>query len=365
VVSLPLIKVTLNEVLITKKNDITIKEISKLSGTSKSTVSRVLSGTGYVSTEKRQAIEKVIQETNYRPNMIARSLQSKQTKTLAIILPDVSNPYFIGLIEEIERVSEGYGYTLILINTMSTGADKVKASDDPEIKALHTVQEKQVDGAIIIGGEIDHVKVSSQYLKTLNQLNKHIPIVIIGQKIADCDVIFVQRHINTGMRLIVQHILSLGYRKIGFLGGKPGVQVTEQRLAEFKRLADMYTNYSDNNVLLNDYYLKDGYQGIEQLLDQSDLDAVVAINDRVALGAIRRLHELGKIVPNDIAIGSADQFPDSDYYIPSITTIDQHNNSLGKIAVEQLIRSFNSQPLLTVQSDLPDLVIRESCGENK
>ncbi|MFC6175248.1 LacI family DNA-binding transcriptional regulator [Companilactobacillus huachuanensis] len=351
--------------LITKKHDITIKEISKLSGASTSTVSRVLNESGYVSTEKRQAIEKVIRETNYRPSMIARSLHSKQTKTLAVVLPDVSNPYFIGLIEEIEHVSEGYGYTLILINTMSTGADKMNAVDDPEVKALHTIQEKHVDGAVIIGGEIDHVNVDSQYLKTLNELNKQIPVVIIAQKVENCDCIFVQRHINTGMRLIVQHILSLGYRKIGFLGGKPGVRVTEQRLAEFEKLVKMYTDYDDKSVLLNDYYLKDGYQGIEKLLNQTDLNAVVAINDRVALGAVRRLHEMGMNVPKDIVIGSADQFPDSDYYIPSITTINQHNNSLGKIAVEQLIRSFNGQPFLTAESEFPDLVIRESCGEKK
>ncbi|WP_130846426.1 substrate-binding domain-containing protein [Lactiplantibacillus mudanjiangensis] len=341
----------------------TIKEISKLAGASVSTVSRVLNDSGYVSASKRQAIEKVIRETNYRPSMIARSLQSQQTKTLAVILPDVSNPYFISLIEEIGRVSEAQGYAMILINTMSTGITQASNHLEHELRALQTIQTKQVDGAIIIGGEIDHTEVNPDYLARLNQLNETLPIIIIGQKIDQCHCTFIERHIQSGMRLIVQHMFALGHRHLGFLGGKPGVKVTEQRLAEFQRLTNLYATYDPKAVLLNDYYIQDGYNGIEPLLQQAKPDAVLAINDQVARGAIRRLHELGVQVPTELAIGSADRFPGSEYDLPSITTVDQHNNSLGKLAVEQLIRHFNGQPTLETRSQLPDLIIRESCGE--
>lgn len=342
---------------------ITIKEIAKLAHVSVSTVSRVINDSPSVSATKRAAVQKVIDEYNFQPSMVARSMVSQTTHTLAVITPDITNPYFTSLIAQIERYGREQDYSLLLFNTMTAGHSRITQTVATEIKAFDTILEKKVDGVIILGGEIDRDQVDPEYLQALNALNDQVPADIIGQPDPDCHSLFIKRDEDMAAKLITTHLLATGYHRIGFIGGEPGIKITTQRLQAFKNTMSIYATLNDNDIILSDFYTQDGYQSALELLKHQDLpDAIVAINDRVAEGAIRAFLDNGLHVPEDIAIASCDAFPDGEWGVPRLTTIDHHNEILGKIAVQQLLHQINNEALDSVQTHLPELIIRESCG---
>lgn len=343
---------------------ITIREIAELSNTSVSTVSRVINHSGYVSEEKLKKIKKIIKDKGYFPSEIARTLGSNKTHTIAIMLPDISNPYFINLINQISITCNQNNYQVILVNTESAGQYKSSSSVTNEIKAFQNILARQVDGVIIIGGEIDRTKLNTDYIKELNLLNNQIPVVAIAQKNNFCKCTFVPRHIEKGMELIMQHMLALGHRKIAFLGGQKEIRISEERLKYYKKFMNLYgAQYSDDSILMNNFYISDGYDGIQKLLQKSSFDAILAINDQVAQGAVRWLYEHNKLVPDYIAIGSCDMTPNSKYLVPAITTVNQHEKSLGDAAVSVLLDKIDGKSAPDIKTELPELMIRESCGE--
>ena len=345
------------------KKNITIKEIAKESGVSVSTVSRVVNDHPSVSPAKRAKVQAVIEKEGFQPSMLARGMISNKTKTLAVVVSDITNPYFTSLVSEIELASVEQNYSLLLFNTMTAGRQKKADSSFAERDTFNTIFEKKVDGVLILGGEIDRDEPNPDYLHTLEQLNNQVPVLIIGQKQANCSCEFIERDLEKGIFLSVQHLLALGHRKIGFIGGEPNVKITTQRVQAFEKVISLYSTFDSSLILLSDFYTEDGYQNMETLIQQGELpDAVLAINDRVALGAFRALADHDLSCPKDIAIASCDAFPDGDYQIPRITTINQHNQFLGKQAVKRLLKMINEEPLDTLETHSPDLIIRESCG---
>lgn len=349
------------------KKQITIKEIAVKSGVSVSTVSRVLNNKPSVDPVKRERIQRVIDELGYQPSMFARGMISKKTNTLAIIVPDITNPYFTSLIFEIEQYSKNLGYSLLLISTMTAGINRVPNGGSIETNAFKTILEKQVDGVIILGGEIDKTNVDNGYLNALNQLNSQVPIVIIGQTHPGCDCFFVQRNLEKGVQLLTHHFLALGHKRIGFIGGEPGVKITEERVAAFKKTLSIYTEVNEAYIILNDYYIEDGYRAVNLLLEQEIQlpTALIAINDMIAAGAVRALADAGLCCPGDMKIASCDRFFNSEYQVPRITTIDQHNEYLGAVAVKKLVSMIDSEETVISMHHDPELLIRESCGTHQ
>ncbi|MCU07246.1 LacI family DNA-binding transcriptional regulator [Listeria monocytogenes] len=345
---------------------ITIQEIAKLSGVSVSTVSRVLNNSPSVSAAKRQKIQAIIDEHNYTPSVFARGMVNKQTKNIGVILPDISNPYFISLITQIQKFALDYMFSTILFNTMLAEPNN-KNNQHPltEEDYLKIILEKQVDGLLILGGEIDKEIVSKEYITALNQLNKAIPVVVIGSKIPELNCLFIERNFKKGVTTLVSHLTALGHKNIGFIGGESGVKITTYRLESFKEAMASYQHpINDDWVVLSDYYTADGYAAMTQLLENSATlpSALVAINDNVAIGAIRAINDANLSCPEDIAIVSCDQFMNGDYQTPRLTSMDQHNEYLGKMAILQLISAINGQVEPMIINHNPELIIRESCG---
>ncbi|EAE9647308.1 LacI family DNA-binding transcriptional regulator [Listeria monocytogenes] len=345
---------------------ITIQEIAKLSGVSVSTVSRVLNNSPSVSVAKRQKIQAIIDEHNYTPSVFARGMVNKQTKNIGVILPDISNPYFISLITQIQKFALDYMFSTILFNTMLAEPNN-KNNQHPltEEDYLKIILEKQVDGLLILGGEIDKEIVSKEYITALNQLNKAIPVVVIGSKILELNCLFIERNLKKGVTTLVSHLTALGHKNIGFIGGEAGVKITTYRLESFKEAMASYQHpINDDWVVLSDYYTADGYAAMTQLLENSATlpSALVAINDNVAIGAIRAINDANLSCPEDIAIVSCDQFMNGDYQTPRLTSMDQHNEYLGKMAILQLISAINGQVEPMIINHNPELIIRESCG---
>ncbi|GEO58278.1 LacI family DNA-binding transcriptional regulator [Companilactobacillus bobalius] len=343
---------------------ITIKEIAKLSGTSVSTVSRVLNNSPSVSPAKRAKIKNIIEQTHFQPSMLARGMVSRKTNTLAVVISDINNPYFTDLLSQIGEIAHRSGYTLLLINTMTAGNNS-KNSVQIEIDAFQSIEERKVDGVLILGGEIDKEEINKNYIEALNILNEHIPVVIIGQKVNGCNATFVERNQSQSVSIITRHLLALGHKNLAFIGGQPGIRVTSQRVNEFKKVLNIYSPSKNQQVILTDFYTQSGYDAITELLNSRKPlpEAIVAINDQVAFGAIRCLQDHQIEVPTDIALGSCDEFPGSEFMIPRITTVNQHNEKLGKIALFYLFNLIENKDFETIETnDLPELIIRESCG---
>ena len=344
---------------------VTIYEIAKLCGVSVSTVSRVLNKSPYVSAKTQARVLDVINKYHYAPSAVARAMISNQTKTLGVIISDITNPYFSELYLEIQRYAVDYGYSLILCNTFYGGASHGVSAAIPEDTYFKTMLEKKVDGVLILGGEIDLDHVSASYKEALNRMSKQIPVVILGQTIPGCDCIFINRNLSGGVSTLIHHLLALGRRKIGFIGGEKGVRTTTARLSAYRQtLEALGLPYEPALVSLSNYYAPDGYLAMSKLLENPENlpTAVVCINDAVAQGAIRAIVDKGLQVPEDLSVVSCDQFPSGEYTCPRLTTLDQQNSYLGRMSIMTLIGAIHNDSECISISHEPRLIIRESCG---
>lgn len=345
------------------KKKITIKEIAQQAGVSVTTVSRVINNHPSVKEEKRKLVQKIIDEQEFQPSMLARGMVSSVTRNLAVVVPDINNPYFTALVSHLETASYEAGYSLLLFNTMAAGKQKALPTTQQEQSVFHTILEKRIDGVFILGGEIDKDYPSDTYIQALTNLNQQIPVVVIGQKDPIFPLTFIERDLVAGTKAAVQHLLALGHKKIGFLGGESGIKITSERLATFKKTMSLYGEFDPDFVYLSDFYTKDGYESMESLLSaEKQPSAVITINDKVAIGAIRALTDHGLNCPKDLKIVSCDAFPDGEYTVPRLTTVDQKNATLAVSAMESLLALINDKPLITLHKHTPELIIRESCG---
>ena len=346
------------------KPNVTIYEIAKECGVSPSTVSRVLNKSPHVSFKTRERVLGVIEARNFSPNAIARAMSMQSSKSIGVVLPDITNPYFSALFLEIQRYTLAHGYSVLLYNTLYGGSSHEIGNPFGELQYFEMLKEKRVDGAIVVGGQMDLDQPSREYVKALNGLNHSIPVVAIGQKMESCECLFISRNLGGGMASLVQHLVALGNRYIGFVGGQVGVRQTTERLKAYRnslRILDLPDR--KELVALSNYYTLDGYNAMKQLLQTSPkLHAVVAINDQVAIGAIRAIRDAQLSVPDDIAVVSCDAFPGGEFQVPRLTTLNQQNEYIGKISILSLISAIQGVKEAIDINHSPQLVVRESCG---
>lgn len=343
---------------------VTIYQIAKESGVSVSTVSRVLNGGEHVSPRTLEKVRQIIDKYNFSPNAVARAMANHHTQTIGVVMPDISNPYFSALFLEIERCALKQGYSVILCNTLYRRAFHGEQNTLEEIAYLRMMKEKMVDGIIVTGGQLDLQDTPEEYIAALNDLNRSIPVVIIGSELEGCECLFVGRNMGGGVASLVQHLAALGNSRIGFVGGEEGVRQTTERLLAYRRaLQSLGLSYDPDMTALSDYYTSDGYEAMKRILKGKKIpQAVIAINDRVALGAIRAIRDEGLDVPEDIAIVSCDKFYDSEYYVPRLTTLDQQNDYLGRLSIMLLMGAIEGVGENIDVKHTPQLIINESCG---
>ena len=288
------------------KSNITITQIAQESGVSVATVSRFLNGKVPVSADKKARIEAVVRKYDFTPNALARGLISKRTMTLGVILPDITNPYFATIFQEVQRCAAEEGYSVYLCNTRFHHGD----SPIDETGYFRMMMDKKVDGILIIGGQLDMVEPNPAYKEALNKLAASIPVVAAGRAIPGVDCIFLDSENGSGVVTAYNYLASLGHKHIAFAGGQPGVTITETRLEAYKKAAaSSGSAVQEDLISLSDYYLPDGYQAAEALLTrETPFTAVIAMNDNVALGAIRAFADHGLSVPRDVALISCDRF---------------------------------------------------------
>lgn len=342
------------------KSNITITQIAQESGVSVATVSRFLNGKVPVSADKKARIEAVVRKYDFTPNALARGLISKRTMTLGVILPDITNPYFATIFQEVQRCAAEEGYSVYLCNTRFHHGD----SPIDETGYFRMMMDKKVDGILIIGGQLDMVEPNPAYKEALNKLAASIPVVAAGRAIPGVDCIFLDSENGSGVVTAYNYLASLGHKHIAFAGGQPGVTITETRLEAYKKAAaSSGSAVQEDLISLSDYYLPDGYQAAEALLTrETPFTAVISMNDNVALGAIRAFADHGLSVPRDVALISCDRFYFADYTMPRLTSIHHHSRRWGQMVVRTLIQSIQGSTENARITFPPELIIGESCG---
>ena len=340
------------------KSTITITQIAQESGVSVATVSRFLNGKVPVSADKKARIEAVVRKYDFTPNALARGLISKRTMTLGVILPDITNPYFATIFQEVQRCAAEEGYSVYLCNTRFHHGD----APIDETGYFRMMMDKKVDGILIIGGQLDMAEISPAYKEALNKLSASLPVVAAGREIPGAGCIFIDSENGSGVTTAYNYLSSLGHKDIAFVGGQPGVTITETRLESYKTAASG-REVREDLISLSDYYLPDGYQAAEALISRNvPFTAVITMNDNVALGAIRAFADHGLSVPRDVALISCDRFYFADYTIPRLTSIHHHSRRWGQMVVRTLIQAVQGSTENARITFPPELIIGESCG---
>ena len=203
------------------------------------------------------------------------------------------------------------------------------------------MMDKKVDGILIIGGQLDMVEITPAYKEALNRLSASLPVVAAGREISGAGCIFIDSENGSGVTTAYNYLSSLGHKDIAFVGGQPGVTITETRLESYKKAAAASgREIREDLISLSDYYLPDGYQAAEALISRNaPFTAVITMNDNVALGAIRAFADHGLSVPRDVALISCDRFYFADYTIPRLTSIHHHSRRWGQMVVRTLIQA--------------------------
>jgi LacI family transcriptional regulator, galactose operon repressor len=298
---------------------------------STATVSRFVNGAGLVAGSTAQRVEMAVRALGYSPNGIARSLVTKATHTIAFLLPEITNPFFPGLVNAVQLFANEHNYALLLCSTLSDPAK--------EEQYLKLLQAKQVDGILAVGLRLRRAQIERFALSG-------IPFVSLDR---DIDLPGAPRvHVNHrgGAQLATQHLLALGHRSIAHVTGPPQLRVSRERLAGYRAaLTSAGLRGDERLVVFGDFSEDGGYRGIEQLLGKAvEFTAVFAANDLTAIGAIAALKRHGRRVPEDVSVVGFDDIHLAAYTSPALTTIRQPTVEMGRRATEILIEAIRGRP---------------------
>jgi len=327
---------------------VTIRDVAARAGVSSTTVSHVINKTRPVSDDLRTRVEAAMAELGFQPNALARSLRRKRTHTLGMIVPDSANPFFAEVGRGIEDTSFASGYSIILCNS--------DGDRNRELLYLDLLVQKQVDGVLLVPTG-DHAELAA-HLRTRN-----IPVVVIDRDVSDAPIDRAYIDNVAGGCVATRHLLDLGHRRIGYIGGPPHLSPVPGRGAGYLRaLEEVGIPIDDRLIVAGSFQDVGGYEGTQSLLALPDRPtAIFAGNDLMAIGALAAARDANIAVPAELSIVGFDDIHLAGYINPPLTTIAQPKYELGVIAAELLLARL-SDPDLPPQRRLlqAHLVVRHS-----
>lgn len=330
---------------------VTVEEIARVACVSKATVSRVLNNSSNgVGEQTRNRVLDVINKMNYSKDTWNGNLNAMKSLSIALIIPDITNPFFAEIAKAIEERAKECGFMVFLMNT--------DFSEDNEVKLISKIVAKKVDGIILVpsGKECR----SEHFLPS----KYGIPMVFLDRKldgIGKCIGVFSDNELASFMscEMLIKH----GSKDIVFISGPSEVSTSIERLTGYKDALGQYNiNYNQNLIKNGDYTVESGYNAIIQL-ERAGIkySAVLATNDMMALGALKALKELDYRVPEDIEVIGFDNIQFSQYFEPPLTTIQQPTIEMGRKAADLLLNLIQEN---NEQSDIlrlqPKILIRKT-----
>jgi LacI family transcriptional regulator len=335
---------------------ITIKDIARMANVSHTTVSRALNNKSRIKNETKEKILAIASELNYQPNFIAKSLVMRRTKTLGLVITNIANPFYIELAQGIESTARGLGYNIIFCSTHSDLST--------EKQHIDMLRSKGVDGIIFSSAHMGDPNI-------LTLAEEAFPIVLVNRRtyhpIVREKVDYVGIDNILGGFLAVEHLIRLGHRRIGVIGGSSESSVGFERLEGGKKALITYGLEAITDYFLEGDFLKGcGYQGGKQFLRMRERPtAVFAANDYMALGAYQAVIEEGYRVPEDLALIGFNDIEFTATKGVELTTIGQKKYEMGTLAVRILVDKIEGteRDLSTKEIFLkPELIIRRTCG---
>lgn len=327
---------------------INIKDIAKACGVSAMTVSRALNDSREISQETKERILKACSEMGYRPNSAAKSLITKKTNMIGLIIPDITNQYYSYVSKGVGSYLESEGYGLILCNS-----DRKKTN---EKHYLDFLAEGRVDGIIILP-----VKPSKE---DYEEILKTMPMVMADNYAEGLSINFVANDNYLGARKIITHMLKQGYEKIGMILGDKTSSASNERYRAYVDVLRENGIEPDSEIAVStDATFNDGFVNAPLLINKG-VDSIFAINDTVALGVMKYCFENNIKIPQHIGLAGYDNIESASMLPVPLTTVHQRKELIGRTAAEILIQQIkgkiNEKKSYILE---PKLIIRKSCGE--
>lgn len=323
----------------------TIKDVAAAAGVSYGTVSRVLNDRPGVNAQTREKVLEAMKRLGYQPNAIARNLVRQKSNSIALVVPDISSPFFGNLTLAINERAIEAGYNVMLYNS--------NFDLKLEKRILRFIREQRVDGLIIKPAREN----SNQFAEF------HIPTVLVSHEYAG-DAAFVDVQNKQGGYLAGKHLAECGYRNPAFIGGFAEASSTNLRLQGFRQALGEYgVSLQEKNSYFGKYSIAHGYETMGQILKQATYpDAVFCGNDQIALGVMQQADEQNIHIPNDLGIIGFDDVLISALPRIQITTIAQPIEQIGDTAFQQLVEMLkegNRAPRKKIHLP-PQLVVRDT-----
>lgn len=336
-----------NEVVNDSSSPPTLREVAGVAGVAISTVSAYLNHTRTISPELQLRIRDAVRQLDYVPNSQARNLRMRRAASVGLVVPSLENPFFARLAEGIESRLSEEDMTLTLSQSGAVG--------DREDRHIGLLRKARLDGVIV-------VSATGRASSSILQLSERFPVVLADEHLPSLDAAFVGSDNRRGGRSIADAALDCGGRRPLVITGPPGLWSAQSRLSGYRESLAAH-GFGENEVTIErgDYTFASGLAIAERLFPgdgRGHHDTVIAANDLMALGVLRRLRELGMQVPHDVVVVGFDDIPAAEMLTPSLTTVAQPAYEVGRTAADLILRAMAGEDVHQAHLELPVLLKR-------
>ncbi len=303
----------------------TIKDVAKLAGVSNATVSHVMNNTRFVSDGTKQIVERAVEELNYRPSQIARSLSVQRTLTIGLLISDVGNPFYYPIIQGVESVAHANNYDVYLLNA---GYDQKRS-----VKYVRSMIERRADGIILMSSRMS--------MEIVGEATRHkIPTVVLDwNEVAFQDATAIHFDFERGIRQAVIHLIELGHRRFAHVAGDLSLWTARIRRDLYLKILGEYgISPATVPVVEGNFKIEGGRRALHQLMNTpAKPTAVFTVNDLTAIGLIFEAKQLGLLVPDDFSVVGVDDIGLASQITPSLTTLALPGFVIGELCVSSLL----------------------------
>jgi len=329
---------------------VTIEDVAAAVGVSRQTVSRAMNDKGEISPATKERVLQAIQELGYQPNRLAQGMVTQRTKTVGLVMPDITNLFFPEVARGVQDAGRQHDYNVLLCNT----DDKL----EEEIKVLYSLAAQRVDGIFMIGSVSDDASLA-KFADTYS------PIIMLNRFFEHPHVNLIIVDNERGAFLAVEHLITLGHQKIGMLANLDFSRSQIRRVRGYEDALNHYGITLDRSLIVGGAStLEGGYSALQQLLNaHPEVTAVFTYNDLMALGAMRAAHDLDKRVPEDLAVIGFDNIGLAAMATPSLSSIHVDKYAIGQKAMNRILDLLDKpdDSYETIQVGV-ELIQRESTG---